>query len=1034
MARNAAYRKAEKKIEEARRSRVTELDLSGMGLTELPPDIWKLTHLKILNLGYEYSGEKNQLTELPEAIGQLTQLQSLNLSYNQLTALPEVIGQLTQLRSLNLSYNQLTALPEAIGQLTQLKSLRVSDNQLTALPESIGQFTELRSLELNNNQLTALPEAIGRLELLESLELLDNQLSILPDSFGRLRKLELLAFGVNEVGNPLRILPEYIRNFKNLRILAIANLHIKTIPEWVGELSQLKELYLNGNDITDLPPSLAQLEHLEELNLDGNPLNPALQSAYEQGLPAVMAYLGSLEDAEPLYESKLVLVGEGGVGKTTLLKALSGRDPRKGEPTTHGVSIDIHSLALPHPEQENVAMQFNGWDFGGQEVYRVTHQFFFSPRAIYLVVWEPRLGVQQCQVEDWLNLIRLRVGDEARVIIVSTHAKTGQRIARIDKPTFQREYGDMIVDFVEVDSLTDDPASGEKFGMAALKASIAQAAKDLQQMGMPFSTHWKAARDQLIELGQTQPRVSYSAFCDVCAQHGLSEIDTRTLATLMHDLGYIVYYADDERLKDDVVLQPEWLTKAIGFVLEDRATQEREGVLPDSHLADVWLHHPFEGEPHYEPPLYPFFLRLMEKYDVAYRLEDGTASLVAQHVPQVAPPLPWQADEEPKPDQRRLAMVCVMDETPPGLIPWMIVRTHDYAFEQQGHRLHWQRGMFLRNKRHGEALLELRGRELHFYAEAKWPEYFMNVLRQTLSTLITDNWPGMQGRYTFDVPCQHRTNGTACQGTFDINALREFLEDGDDTIRCQVCRTRQNIVELLYGFEDDEPREQLARIETKIDRGFADVQHGLDELQSRVANYVMSVLRAIASESKSGPRLFTFEPAGGNWLRPFAKRYELRLWCEAEGCQHPVFVESGKGTYEVKATREWLIRVAPYANFVAGLLKTVLPLAAPAVDVAFGTGTLDQSGWKASLDLMKEGTDKLMREIKPLDRSRMQEGMLSEAERSGILALHSLLREIDPNHERLGLHRVPTYTGDYLWLCQTHYELSQPKIPDTIEA
>jgi len=50
-----------------------------------------------------------------------------------------------------------------------------------------------------------------------------------------------------------------------------------------------------------------------------------------------------------------------------------------------------------------------------------------------------------------------------------------------------------------------------------------------------------------------------------------------------------------------------------------------------------------------------------------------------------------------------------------------------------------------------------------------------------------------------------------------------------------------------------------------------------------------------------------------------------------------------------------------------------------------------------------------------------------------ILALHSLLREIDPNHEHLGLHRVPTYTGDYLWLCQTHYELSQPKIPDTIE-
>jgi len=50
-----------------------------------------------------------------------------------------------------------------------------------------------------------------------------------------------------------------------------------------------------------------------------------------------------------------------------------------------------------------------------------------------------------------------------------------------------------------------------------------------------------------------------------------------------------------------------------------------------------------------------------------------------------------------------------------------------------------------------------------------------------------------------------------------------------------------------------------------------------------------------------------------------------------------------------------------------------------------------------------------------------------------VLALHALLREKDPNQERLGLRRVPTYTGDYLWLCQTHYEQSQPKIPDKIE-
>jgi len=58
--------------------------------------------------------------------------------------------------------------------------------------------------------------------------------------------------------------------------------------------------------------------------------------------------------------------------------------------------------------------------------------------------------------------------------------------------------------------------------------------------------------------------------------------------------------------------------------------------------------------------------------------------------------------------------------------------------------------------------------------------------------------------------------------------------------------------------------------------------------------------------------------------------------------------------------------------------------------------------------------------------------MLSEPERSGILALHQFLNKEDPTQVKLGLHRVATYTGDYRWLCQHHYDAWQPNIPDVI--
>src|SRR6185503_12221039 len=109
MARYEAYRKAEEKIEEARRSGARELDLScGYGR----PDTEKLS-------------------EWPESLYQLTELRSLDLFGNQLTALPESLGHLSQLRTLDLRSNQLTALPESLGHLTQLEHLDLSANKLT---------------------------------------------------------------------------------------------------------------------------------------------------------------------------------------------------------------------------------------------------------------------------------------------------------------------------------------------------------------------------------------------------------------------------------------------------------------------------------------------------------------------------------------------------------------------------------------------------------------------------------------------------------------------------------------------------------------------------------------------------------------------------------------------------------------------------------------------------------------------------------------------------------------------------------------
>jgi hypothetical protein len=85
------YQRALAKIEEARVSGATELDLSGnssfYNLEQLPPEIRNLTNLQYLSLS------NTQLTSLPPEIGNLTNLQVLDLPANITFPPPDITSQ-----------------------------------------------------------------------------------------------------------------------------------------------------------------------------------------------------------------------------------------------------------------------------------------------------------------------------------------------------------------------------------------------------------------------------------------------------------------------------------------------------------------------------------------------------------------------------------------------------------------------------------------------------------------------------------------------------------------------------------------------------------------------------------------------------------------------------------------------------------------------------------------------------------------------------------------------------------------------------
>ena len=375
----------------------------------------------------------------------------------------------------------------------------LSGLRLASVPEWLGNLTALTTLNLNGNQLASVPESLGNLTALTELDLSVNQLASLPGS--------------------------------------------------LGNLTALTSLRLDRNQLTALPALLANLlTGGLLLGLEGNPLADPLPELAERGAAALAAYLRSLHDAEPQYEAKLLVVGEGNVGKTSLIAALRSAPFVDGRPTTHG--IEITPLTIPGPSLGR-DITVRGWDFGGQEVYRITHQFFFTRRALYVVAWNARQGQEQDEVEGWLRRIRLRVGPDAHALLVATHC--AERRPELDYPHLQRAFPGMLAGAFETDSRTG-------LGIDRFRHAIGAEAARLPQMGQLWSPWWVAAREDILARGKTEPQIWYEQFAATCQQHGLSEPETSTLAKLMHDLGLIIYYSDDEGLRGIVVLNPEWLT------------------------------------------------------------------------------------------------------------------------------------------------------------------------------------------------------------------------------------------------------------------------------------------------------------------------------------------------------------------------------------------------------------------------------------------------------------------------------------------
>ncbi|MEM9274859.1 MAG: COR domain-containing protein, partial [Cyanobacteria bacterium P01_F01_bin.143] len=721
---------------------------------------------------------------LPESIGNLINLKTLNIENNKLISLPESIGNLITLNTLNLNCNKLASLPKSIGNLNNLKTLNIEKNELVSIPKSIGNLTNLNTLNLWGNRLTNLPESIGRLNSLIELRLRANRLTSLPESIGNLTSLKKLNLG----GNQLVSLPESIGNLTNLNDLNLGVNKLVSLPESIGNLTNLNTLNLKENKLIRLPKSFANFTTLSKIFLKRNLLEePPLEIA-EQGIDAIRKYFKQLEKEgqDYIYEAKLLIVGEGEAGKTTLAKKIQNPNYQlQDEDSTQGIDIIKWSFPLQEKEERKRDFTVNIWDFGGQEIYHATHQFFLTKRSLYSLVADTRK--EDTDFYYWLNIVEI-LSDNSPLLIVKN-----------EKQDRKREINDRALrgQFINLEKILATNLATNR-GLDEIIENMKFYIQNLPLVGQALPKTWVKVRRALEQ--DHRNYISLQDYLDICENNGFKNIEDKLqLSGYLHDLGVCLHFQDQENslLYKTVILKPTWGTDAVYKILDNPQVCDNQGHFTCDDLKNIWheeCYSAMRGE----------LLELMKKFQLCYEIPEEKNSFIApQLLSENQPEYNWNDETN-----NLILRYAYPDFMPKGIVTRFIVIMHQYIENQE---YVWKSGVILSKDNARAEIIENYGkREIKIRVSGNNRKSLLIIITHEIDK-INDSYKRL--KYQKLIPC----NCSACKNTqsphfYDFQILRKFLADGQKAIQCQKSYEMVDVLSLIDDVElrqksvqDDEP-------------------------------------------------------------------------------------------------------------------------------------------------------------------------------------------------------------------------------------
>ena len=731
----------------------------------------KLTNLTTLDLSNNQISDGGFLEEL-------TNLSTLDLSSNEISD-GGFLEKMTNLSTLDLSSNYISD-GGFLEKLTNLSTLDLSSNYIGDW-SFLEKLTNLSTLDLSNNEISD-GDFLEKLTNLSTLNLSSNEIS----DWGFLEKLTNLTtldLSNNEINDG-----GFLEKLTNLSTLNLGDNEIKD-GGWLEKLPNLSRIDLPNNQLSDLRPlqyffqekglkvvwSELRITNHWEINVKGNPFQTPPVDVVQKGNAAIIEYFRQLEKtgADPLLEAKLILLGDGRAGKTSLANRLLGKALPQEADRTLGVDIVIGEYSFPVAEGRQFKLHI--WDFAGQDKYKPLHQFFYTEGAVYVLVADS--GNKGTDFDDWLQTAQL-FGEGSPLLVALNEFKEGIGYGSFDPEHWQKRFPGLLKEHFLVNLLSEK-------NVELLKTAIHLYAQSLPHTQVAYPKNWAAIRREL-EHRRDENFIPYGEYLNICRQNELPEEGSALiLSSILHKIGVCLHYQQNELLQQYIILKNEWATDAVYKILEDNCVaEEKKGFFDWEDLRRIWSDGTYKT-------MRPQLLELMQQFKMAYPLPNIQEFVAPPLLPQT-PPHGWEM-----PVGEALELFVEYEFLPKALMTQFIVSRHTDIDE--GRTLVWCNGVVLRWP---DALAEVvktksQGRDAFgIQVQGHNRKGLLTAILKTLRDLHS-TYKGIKVSEIVPCPCEGCRKGKNKPHFFDFENLKNRLEKGRRTVECDKSLEEVELLQLL---------------------------------------------------------------------------------------------------------------------------------------------------------------------------------------------------------------------------------------------